>query len=105
MELTDKAKEARREYKRQWREKNREHLKEYHREWREENKGKINEYNRRYWEKIAQEGDTSNRNTKRNGTVTTVTAKTCPVCGAPITGRKKYCSVKCKQKAYRGKNH
>lgn len=49
------AAKMRREYHRQWREKNREHLKQYRKDWRKNNPGKSAEYNQRCWEKKAKE--------------------------------------------------
>lgn len=40
---------AKREYKRAWREKNREHLRQYYREYRKRNKEKIAEQNKKFW--------------------------------------------------------
>ena len=53
MELSQEAREARRAYKRRWREKNRERIREYDREWRKRNPDKVKEYERRRWEKEA----------------------------------------------------
>lgn len=59
--LSEKAKQARRDYKRQWRAKNKEHVRAYQRqyqnEWRKRNKDKVQEYNRNYWERKAVEMD------------------------------------------------
>lgn len=105
MELSEKAKEARRQYKRKWREKNREHIRQYHREWRKKNRGYINERNRKYWERKASEMNVQNEQANQNFFETEVQdeshKKFCQECGTPIIGRKKYCSQKCKQKAYR----
>jgi len=53
MELSQEAREARRAYKRRWREKNRERIREYDRKWRKRNPDKVKEYERRRWEKEA----------------------------------------------------
>ena len=43
------AAEARRAYKRAWREKNREHIRDYNRQGRTKNRDHIREYDRAYW--------------------------------------------------------
>ena len=105
MELSEKAKEARRHYKRKWREKNREHIRQYHREWRKKNRKYINERNRKYWERKAtemtKESEQPNLNVPNTHTQENSHKKVCQECGTFITGKKKYCSQKCKQKAYR----
>lgn len=54
--MSDEAtRERRREYCRQWREKNREHLREYHREWRKNNPDKIKATTARYWNRKGEE--------------------------------------------------
>ncbi|EJX8030923.1 hypothetical protein OEN36_002888 [Listeria monocytogenes] len=53
--LSEKAKEARRVYQQQWRDKNREHVREYSRKWREENQEKQGAAINRYWERKANE--------------------------------------------------
>lgn len=45
--------QAKREYKKAWREKRKEHLKEYDKKYREENKERIKEAHNRYWLKKA----------------------------------------------------
>ena len=55
MALSQEAREARRAYKRRWREKNRERIREYDREWRKKNQDKVREYEKRYWERKAAE--------------------------------------------------
>ncbi|MEH7328087.1 hypothetical protein CN330_24215 [Priestia megaterium] len=57
MTLSDSALEKRREYYRQYRERNRERYNEAARRWRSkpENKIKIQEYNQQYWERKAEE--------------------------------------------------
>ena len=101
MALSEKAKQAQRQYKRQWNERNREHVREYHKDWRKRNPDKIKANNERYFERLADKMQTRNAVTpNRNATVT---EKTCPICGTSITGKKKYCSNACKMKAYRNK--
>lgn len=46
--MTEKAREAQREYKRSWREKNKDHIREYHREWEANNKERRKEYTKKY---------------------------------------------------------
>lgn len=46
-----KDKEKRKEYNKQYREKNREKILEYNRNWRKNNREKYNLYNRNYWKK------------------------------------------------------
>ncbi|HGG9165628.1 TPA: hypothetical protein ACJJZY_002917 [Listeria monocytogenes] len=53
--LSEKAKEARRVYHQQWRDKNREHVREYSKKWREENPEKREAAINRYWERKADE--------------------------------------------------
>lgn len=52
-ELTQQALEAKREYQRQWREKNREDLRRYSNEYYQQNKDKKKEAMNRYWNKKA----------------------------------------------------
>lgn len=52
-ELSELAKQARREERRKWREKNRDHIRQYTREWAKKNPDKIREQNQRYWERKA----------------------------------------------------
>ena len=121
--LSEKAKQARSQKKREWDERNREHVREYHKDWRKRNPDKVRANNERYFERLAERlgngskgfenGSETVRNANamqahnRHGTVTDrnaiVTENRCPVCGASITGRKKYCSNACKMKAYRNK--
>jgi hypothetical protein len=61
MELSPKAKQARREYKRKWREKNREHVRRYNREWKRKHPERVKEHARRYWEKKAAERQKAKR--------------------------------------------
>lgn len=42
-------KDAKREYMKQWREKNKERIKEYKREWASNNKDKVQAINKRYY--------------------------------------------------------
>ena len=50
---TNKAKEAQREYMRQWRAAHREATRAYNKKWRQANPDKVREYQSRYWEKVA----------------------------------------------------
>jgi hypothetical protein len=50
MNLSDEAKQLRKMYHRQYREKNKEHLKRYNQQWRKKNKERIKEYEQNYWE-------------------------------------------------------
>jgi len=49
MDIDTLIRNAKREYKRAWREKNREHLRQYYREYRKRNKEKIAEQNKKCW--------------------------------------------------------
>lgn len=49
------ATEVKREYYKQYREKNKEQIKKKYKEWRDNNKEKVKEYNRKYWNKKALE--------------------------------------------------
>lgn len=51
--ITTRAQELRREYARQWRQKNRDKVKAYNEKWRKAHPEKAREYQRRYWEKQA----------------------------------------------------
>ena len=55
IELSEQAKQIRRERKRAWREKNREKINAYQKDWlnRPENLGKRAEYQANYWENLA----------------------------------------------------
>jgi vacuolar-type H+-ATPase subunit H len=117
MELSEKAKEAQRrqlnDWRRrnrehrnkkeaEWREKNREHVREYQREWKKRNPEKVKRNHERYWERKAKKLNIANNNhesLKKNPNE--IETKVCQECGTPVSGRKKYCSQKCKQKAYR----
>ena len=55
LEMSDKAKEARRAYGREWRDKNHDHILEYSREWRALNPDKVKAAQIRYWERKAAE--------------------------------------------------
>lgn len=57
MEISDKAKEARRKYNREWRSRNIDHVRSYAREWRNQNPEKVYDYMVRYWEKKANSQD------------------------------------------------
>lgn len=56
--LSLQAREARRDYKRQYRAKNREKINRQQREWRADNGDKVRQYNRQYWERRAQRENT-----------------------------------------------
>lgn len=62
--MSTAAKQARSEYKKQWREANKEHIAEYNREWhaRPENKGKRKAYQASYWDRIAKNSDVTDIN-------------------------------------------
>lgn len=49
-ELSESAKEARRQYQKEWRNKNRVRLSEYHKLWSKENPDKTKAATKRYWE-------------------------------------------------------
>lgn len=51
----DKAKEAKRQYYREYYKKNREKIRERQREWRKENPDKVKKYNENYWKRKAEE--------------------------------------------------
>ena len=53
MEMNEKALEKKREYARQYRERNREKINAKNREWRALHPDRVKEYARRYWEKQA----------------------------------------------------
>lgn len=53
--LSEKAREAKREYNRMYRKKHREEINEKAREWRSRNKDKVKQYNTTYWERKALE--------------------------------------------------
>ena len=55
MNLTDEAIKARRNYSRQWREKNRDRIRAYSAAWREKNRDRLKEYNNAYWERKAEQ--------------------------------------------------
>lgn len=55
--MDDKAKEARKQYTREYRRKNKDHLNEYRRQWAQDNPDKVRQYQETYWKnKAAQEG-------------------------------------------------
>ena len=64
----------------------------YNKDWARRNPEKVKAAQERYWAKKAREMEES------------TSEKTCPVCGAPVEGRKKYCSDSCKMKSYRKKH-
>lgn len=51
--ITTRAQELRREYARQWRQKNRDKVKAYNEAWRKKHPEKAREYQARYWERRA----------------------------------------------------
>ena len=54
MKLSNEAKEARRQYMREYRQKqDQEHVRAYQRRWRAENPEKTKQYNANFWEKQA----------------------------------------------------
>lgn len=55
MSLSELAKEQKREYYRQYREKNRERYNQTAREWRANNKEKVKQYQADYWDRKANE--------------------------------------------------
>ena len=56
VEMTADASEARRLYKRKYRQKNREKINKQQREWRARNPDKVREYQARYWKRKAGKG-------------------------------------------------
>lgn len=128
-ELSELAKQARREQKSKWREKNRDHIRQYNREWVKKNPDKIREIDKRYWERkalqmvqggsvtdnhneikqvkeIVTDNVTDNVTDIGQGVTDNVTDQppVCIVCGQPIHSRRDgavYCSASCKQKHYR----
>lgn len=55
LEMTERAKEARRAYKRDWYARNAAHVRNYQRTWRRENQAKVKAADARYWERKAEE--------------------------------------------------
>jgi len=55
VQLSDEARQLKRVYQRQWRQKNSDHVNEYFRQWRRDNPDKIKKYNSDYWERKAAE--------------------------------------------------
>lgn len=55
MSLSAEAKEARRKYAKEWREKNKEHYNNYMKSWRNSNPDKIKQYQENFWNKQATE--------------------------------------------------
>lgn len=57
--INDKIVKAKREYWKEYRDKNRDKINSYHREWRDKNKDKVKEYNKNYWLKRVNNQDLS----------------------------------------------
>jgi hypothetical protein len=55
MALSQEALEKKREYQRNWREKNREHVNSYMKQWVKKNPEKVRKNQERYWENKAKE--------------------------------------------------
>ena len=55
IEMTEKAKELKREYYKKYRDKNKAAIKEYHKSWRDRNPDKVKQADIRYWERKANE--------------------------------------------------
>ncbi|HLR35714.1 MAG TPA: hypothetical protein VK071_10380 [Tissierellales bacterium] len=53
--ISDRAREARKEYSRKYYKENREKILKYQKRWRKENPEKVKEYNDKYWENKARE--------------------------------------------------
>lgn len=53
-EMTMEARQARREYRKHYRDRNREKINRQQREWRAGNPEKVRQYEKRYWEKVAE---------------------------------------------------
>jgi len=119
-QLSKLVKQARRSYKKKWRDANREHIRQYNKEWVKQNPDKIRERDQRYWQRKALQmiqGDsvtdkhTVTKQVKENVTDSVTDSVTvtdqppaCIVCGKPIHSRRVgavYCSAPCKQKHYR----
>ena len=64
-EMTADASEARRLYKRKYRQKNREKINKQQREWRARNSDKVKEYQVRYWERVARRTEGNQINEKK----------------------------------------
>lgn len=58
-QLSDEAKEARKQYRREWREKNKDKVNEYLRQWKKANPDKAEAAQARYWEKVAEKAKQS----------------------------------------------
>lgn len=56
--MTDEAKQARKEYKRNYNRLNAKRINAYQRNWRKANPEKVKAYNQNYWSKKAEEGAT-----------------------------------------------
>lgn len=61
--MTEEAKAARREYKRNYNRANAEKINEYQKKWRAANPEKVKAYNQSYWSKKAEEGAGNDRET------------------------------------------
>lgn len=57
LEMSDKAKAARKAYGREWRDKHHDHILNYSREWRALNPDKVKAAQIRYWERKAAESE------------------------------------------------
>lgn len=64
MDLSKAAEDVRKQYRKEWREKNRKKLAEYQRKWFSEHKEERAEYERKYWEKKARELAEQNSDTE-----------------------------------------
>jgi len=54
-EINKQAKELKKQYFKEYREKNKDRIKETYSKWRKENKDKVKQYNQNYWNKKALE--------------------------------------------------
>ena len=69
------------------------------REWKRNNPEKVKKHEEIYWERKAAKlkaGEEETENVRQ-------TQSKCLICGNPVEGRKKYCSTKCRQTAYRNR--
>ena len=56
--MANSAADARREYKKRWRQENRAKVNAYAREWRSRNPEKVKEYQAKYWQRVADKSGT-----------------------------------------------